>query len=149
MLLVAPGAIYGRARSCIGRVLERHLRPAQQRRCGIAVIGIDTNTARDVKIETDTGKMEARTNDTSELIRIQRRTFRAAVAGNDEELRFAEACDSIGCICILTEPPRGLLQYFISHVMSERGVDVMDITQIDENQSEVRRTRYRGDELLE
>src|SRR5580692_12919299 len=33
--------------------------------------------------------------------------------------------------------------------MAERGVDVVDIAQIDENQSEVRGTHYRGDELLE
>ena len=96
MLLIASRAIYGGTRRRVRRVFERHLRPAQQYCRGITVIGIHTNTARDVQIEADPGKMEARANDPGKLVRIQRRPFRTAVAGNDQELRFAEARD---CVC--------------------------------------------------
>src|ERR1700733_13051528 len=62
VLLVTSRAIDGRASSGIRRVLERHLRPAQQGGRGIAVIGIHTNTARDVKIEADAREVETRAN---------------------------------------------------------------------------------------
>src|ERR1700723_4531970 len=50
---------------------------------------------------------------------------------------------------VLPKTPRGLLQYFIAYVMSERGVDVMNVAEIYENQREVPRPYYRGNEPLE
>ncbi len=149
MLLIASRAIYGGTRRHVRRIFEGHLRPAQQYCCGIPVIGVHTNTARDVQIEADPGKMEPGADNAGKLVGIQRRAFRTAVAGNDQELRLAEARDRVGCMGILTQPARGLLQHLVAHVVPERGVDVMDIAQVDENQRKESRSLHRADQLFE
>ncbi len=65
------------------------------------MIGVHTNTARDVQIEADPGKMEPGADNAGKLVGIQRRAFRTTVAGNDQELRFAKARDGVGRMGIL------------------------------------------------
>ncbi len=100
------------------------------------MIGVDTNTTRDVQVEADAGQMEASANHAGELLGVERCALAPTVESDDQKLSLAEACDRVSGMGILTKPARGFPQYVVTYVVTEGRVDVVNITQVDQNECE-------------
>jgi len=100
--------------------------------------------ARQTQIQAHARQVEATADHRGELLGVQQRTLGRAAGHQHQELRLAEACQRVLSGHRLLQAAGGFAQHFVADLQSERGVDVAQVRDVDEQQ----RRLYPGLESL-
>ena len=149
MFRVPPGAVHHHPRARFVRILEGNLDALQQLVGARAVSGKQAHPARQAQIEAHLGEMKAAADDREELLGVEQRALRGAAGREHQELSLAESRHGVVGGGVVLEPAGGLAQHLIADLVSEGGVDVAEVAQLDQQQRRSRLPRPAAEEPLE
>ena len=142
-------AVHADAAAGLVGILERHLHALQQFVGAAAVRRKQAYPARQAQIEAHGGQVEAAADGGQQLLGVEQRALRRTPRHHHQELRLAQPRNGVVTGDRLAQAARRLAQHLIAHLQAERGVDVAQVAQLEQQQRGARLALAAADQALQ